>query len=611
MEEMVPELEDLEQRGYFNKLEIRSIVRKRRDFEYALKRRAALKRDFLKYIQYEQGLERLRVIRKKERNIEGKPTLADMCFVRRVHFIFERALRKDRGDLGLWAAWLDYCKTSNSGKKASAVLARALQLHPTSPALWARSAAWEFERNANAVAARALMQQGLRMCKDAPGLWHEYFRMELLYALRLQERRKILGINTMTEDIAAEAVLQGAVAGVVYKNAIVSVNKSNDTISFRKKFLDILAPYQFIGKKALGDLIFHSIEQDYPTNPLAWDLKARRRYSEEGKTDEETWQSTLAVYEEGIEVAPSIHMYRCLLQFLEERLIELGVTNMEQEPLELRDQARVLALYRRALRLFEESRGLKDEELLLQWPRACLRIGDTRQAIQAAQWACEAIPHSSKIWEQRLTLEALVETGADDGGAESSSSDSDESEGATEKQVPPFVRTVQQALECVPREDRTGVWMVSIRLVAALYPNMVPTVLVNEMVKQQCGASKGGVHGGMGAVAAALIKSIYQSQGINSSRAAYGRLLPLPSPGSDFFHMILDIELAQSKDQIELERVFEAAVSSHGNEDERLWGRWLRYEHTQHRGGGQIYWRAVETLDTPEGFVHHWRHACM
>lgn len=43
LEEMVPELEDLEKRGYFNKGEIRQIVKKRTDFEYALKRRAPIK----------------------------------------------------------------------------------------------------------------------------------------------------------------------------------------------------------------------------------------------------------------------------------------------------------------------------------------------------------------------------------------------------------------------------------------------------------------------------------------------------------------------------------------------------------------------------------------
>lgn len=43
MEEMIPELEDMERRGYFNKEEIKQIVKKRTDFEYALKRRSPIK----------------------------------------------------------------------------------------------------------------------------------------------------------------------------------------------------------------------------------------------------------------------------------------------------------------------------------------------------------------------------------------------------------------------------------------------------------------------------------------------------------------------------------------------------------------------------------------
>ena len=48
MEEMLPELEDLEKKGYFSRAEIKQIVKKRQDFEYHLKRRAALKKDFLR-----------------------------------------------------------------------------------------------------------------------------------------------------------------------------------------------------------------------------------------------------------------------------------------------------------------------------------------------------------------------------------------------------------------------------------------------------------------------------------------------------------------------------------------------------------------------------------
>ena len=50
LEEMIPELEDFEERGYFSKTEIQQIVKKRTNFEYLLKRRAAVKADYLRRV---------------------------------------------------------------------------------------------------------------------------------------------------------------------------------------------------------------------------------------------------------------------------------------------------------------------------------------------------------------------------------------------------------------------------------------------------------------------------------------------------------------------------------------------------------------------------------
>ena len=48
MEQMVPELEDMQKKRYFSRQEVKEIVRKRQEFEYKLKRKAALKEDFLR-----------------------------------------------------------------------------------------------------------------------------------------------------------------------------------------------------------------------------------------------------------------------------------------------------------------------------------------------------------------------------------------------------------------------------------------------------------------------------------------------------------------------------------------------------------------------------------
>lgn len=65
LERMLPELEDLEKRELFARSEIKEIVRKRRDFEYALKRHSVLKEDFFRYVEYETQLEALRRDRKE------------------------------------------------------------------------------------------------------------------------------------------------------------------------------------------------------------------------------------------------------------------------------------------------------------------------------------------------------------------------------------------------------------------------------------------------------------------------------------------------------------------------------------------------------------------
>lgn len=107
----------------------------------------------------------------------AKQTIADYAIVRRVHFIFERAVRKFKRDLSLWSAWLQFCRATHSYRRLSRVAARALQLHPMEPGLWMFAASWEFEARGDVPAARSLMQQGLRMCKQSPQLWLEYFNM--------------------------------------------------------------------------------------------------------------------------------------------------------------------------------------------------------------------------------------------------------------------------------------------------------------------------------------------------------------------------------------------------------------------------------------------------
>ena len=204
----MPELEDMVARGYFTPPEARAIAARRQAFEYRLKRKAPLLADYLSYIAYEADLDELRAARRAraaEAGIAaaaGPPGLADRAGARRIHFIYARAVRKWRGDLGLWRAWLGHCAATGAARRGSRVAAAALALHPKEPALWAAAAEWEFGGGAarararggagNPAAACALLQRGLRANPECDGLWGDYLRLELAYAATLAARRAVL-----------------------------------------------------------------------------------------------------------------------------------------------------------------------------------------------------------------------------------------------------------------------------------------------------------------------------------------------------------------------------------------------------------------------------------
>ena len=49
--------------------------------------------------------------------------------------------------------------------------------------------------------------------------------------------------------------------------------------------------------------------------------------------------------------------------------------------------------------------GCASEQVLLAWPAAALRAGRAQAVLQAARSACQALPASASVWEQRLKLE--------------------------------------------------------------------------------------------------------------------------------------------------------------------------------------------------------------
>ena len=194
IERQLPALEDLLERGIFTRDELQAVVAARREHEHVLARRTPLKADFLRAIAYELRLDATRRSRKKRLGLD-RSSLGDFAGVKRVHFLFDRALRKFGSDLALWLRYLDFAKRTGSSKALSQIFPRMLQLHPRAPGVWVRAAAHEYEDRGNVAAARTLLQRALRVNgKYSRRLWLEYFRLEFLYLQKVMARKSVLGV---------------------------------------------------------------------------------------------------------------------------------------------------------------------------------------------------------------------------------------------------------------------------------------------------------------------------------------------------------------------------------------------------------------------------------
>ncbi|KAG4303264.1 hypothetical protein PCK1_000602 [Pneumocystis canis] len=231
VEKSLPELLDFEKKKIFTPTEIKSILRKRSEFEHALARRIVKKADFLKYAEYEMNLEALRKKRVQRLNIKGKPTISDWAGIRRIFFIFERATQKFHGDLDLWFQYINYAQHEKSTKVLGKVIASALQFHPSKPKLWIFAGYHEFNWNKNISAARILMQRGLRLNKYSPELWLEYCRMELLYIIKLSTCKETVKMIETLDDTNTCKTIRDKIDEITHDTKAVSeitIEKSGD-----------------------------------------------------------------------------------------------------------------------------------------------------------------------------------------------------------------------------------------------------------------------------------------------------------------------------------------------------------------------------------------------
>ncbi|KAJ4365920.1 U3 snoRNP protein [Neocucurbitaria cava] len=190
LEQSATELNELERKKVFTREEIKSIAKKRSDFEHIINARGSHPSDYLRYIEFEKNVDALRRKRIKRLGVKYKG-----AGQRSIYFLYNRATRKFSGDLTLWMQYIDFARKDKAYKRLNDIFTSVARLHPTKPDIWVLAANYFMDTQADITNARSYVQRGLRFCKNSEYLWVEYAKLEMIYVGKIAGRRKILGLD--------------------------------------------------------------------------------------------------------------------------------------------------------------------------------------------------------------------------------------------------------------------------------------------------------------------------------------------------------------------------------------------------------------------------------
>ncbi|KAI1810389.1 U3 small nucleolar RNA-associated protein 6-domain-containing protein [Poronia punctata] len=189
LEQAVPQLREFEAKGIFNPDEIRSLVRKRTEYEHLVLSPGNKAQDWLNYIAWERSLENLRAKRCRRLEIRASTKHAGEG---RVFGILERSVNRHPGSLELWKEYLAFARHTRATKRYRKVMTRALRMHPGKPEMWVL-AGQKSAQHGDMQAARGYFMRGARFCTRVPTVWLEYARCEMEWLGKMEARKGTKG----------------------------------------------------------------------------------------------------------------------------------------------------------------------------------------------------------------------------------------------------------------------------------------------------------------------------------------------------------------------------------------------------------------------------------
>uniref|UniRef100_A0A670ICN4 UTP6 small subunit processome component n=1 Tax=Podarcis muralis TaxID=64176 RepID=A0A670ICN4_PODMU len=384
IEDRIPELEELGRVGLLTSKEIRAVIKKTLALEYKIQRRALHKENFISYIQYEINLLELIKKRRARTGYSFKKDEIEYSILQRIHGVFKRATTKWSDDLQLWLSHVAFCKKWVT--------------------LWIMAAKWEMEDRLSSESARQLFLRALRFHPECPKLYQEYFRMELMNAEKQRKEKKEFEQAKMDlgEFSYSEEILNGAMARVVYRNAVQKIKGAEFLLSL----LSIAKLFDFT--QDLQKEILENLQAEYANDPLMWDYIARQELEKDSlpTTEHRSKQSKAQeaalkeerccmVFDEAVASLPTEAMWERYIAFCLERYNRK--TNSEE--LKQKRLERISSVCSRAHEL-----QLLPASLYQQWLQLLLGLDLREKAEEVAAAATRRFSHLVEMWEMRLKL---------------------------------------------------------------------------------------------------------------------------------------------------------------------------------------------------------------
>lgn len=573
IEGFIPELEQMERTGLVTRDQVREILRRRKRFEYRLRRRKKSKEDYLTYIQYELNLYELLQKRRSRLRITEKRPEVDFMIAKRINKLFKKAVLMFSGDSKLWLSHIDFCVRMGWNHAVGTLYTRMLNLHSHRPEIWVAAAKWQLECNSSPEMARKLLQRGLLFNNKSVLLWHEYFRMELIFVDKMRKRKEVLGIEEKKDDAEAEdAVLKAKIPSLIYDAAV----KSIPGVDFALTFLPICDAFDFAHH--LAERILEDVQTRHTNQEQVWDAVARRqlsckdgavRLAEEVVSSEKRGAAAAkAIFEQALVRLPTETMWKLYIQFQLE-LLEQS-TNEKQAAKRLRQ---VVSLMQRA-----SSEELLTFEHHQEWVKLLQSCRENDAALACAQASVKRWPKSIEAW--LLLLELLIAEGP---GAEV------------------VLKSFEEALSAIPKQESLPLWKRAVEFLSSGAPEKAIPFIEKALFypPNVCTWAK-----------EKLLELQLLYHGYSAARKFYKRMLNLKPVSLNFFQRMIDLENSRALPDVDkLRSYFEHAVAEFGETNFDLWLKYILFELKHSEGkpeqAGVLYHRAVKTLhdDLTDHFV--------